>query len=99
MKISELKRPGLRNIDVEGEIIEVSEARSVTLKNGQQSRVADAILRDEEDEIPLTLWDSQIDSVSVGDKVRIQNGYTTEFRGQVKLNVGKYGKLEKLGEF
>jgi|ECHhosMinimDraft_1075155.scaffolds.fasta_scaffold00629_3 replication factor A1 len=95
MKISEIKKAGLRGIEVSGEIIDISEPRNVTLKSGQRSRVADAILRDETDEVSLTLWDEQIDNVKVGDRVTIKNGYTTEFRGEIKLNVGRYGTLIK----
>jgi len=43
--------------------------------------------------IKLTLWNKQIDQVSVNDTVQIENGYVTSFRGEIQLNVGKYGKL------
>jgi replication factor A1 len=98
MKIEELNRAGLRSISVTGQIVDVSEVRNVTTRMGQQSRVADAVLRDETGEVDLTLWDSQIDSVKVGDNVSIQNGYTTEFRGRTKLNVGRYGTITKVEE-
>jgi ssDNA-binding replication factor A large subunit len=29
----------------------------------------------------------------VNDRIRIENGYVTSFKGEVQLNVGKYGKL------
>jgi replication factor A1 len=95
MKIEELNRAGLKSINVTGEIVDMTEPRTVTLKTGQQSRVADAVLRDETGEVDLTLWDTQIDSFKVGDRVTIQNGYTTEFRGKTKLNVGRYGTILK----
>jgi len=55
--------------------------------------VADAVVGDESGKIKLTLWNEQIALVNVNDKIRIENGYVTSFKGEVQLNVGKYGKL------
>ena len=93
MKINEL-RDGMRKIDVEGEITEISETRDVNLRMGGQARVADALLSDETGAIKVSLWNDQIDMVKVGSKIKIENGYTNSFRGDVRVNVGKFGKLE-----
>ncbi len=86
----------MRRVDVEGEIADISESRSVNLRVGGQAKVADATLKDEETSIKLTLWDDQIDQVHVGSKVKVENGYTNSFRGEIRLNVGRYGKLQLL---
>jgi len=96
MEIKDLVRGGIKNVNVEGVIVRISEPRAVTLRSGQQSRVADAVLQDDTGQIDLSLWDSQIESFSEGDRVRIENGYTTEFRGRTQLNVGKYGSIVKV---
>jgi ssDNA-binding replication factor A large subunit len=31
--------------------------------------------------------------VKVNDTVRVENGYVTSFRGEIQLNVGKFGTL------
>ncbi len=93
MKISDL-RDGMRKIDVEGEITEISESRTVNLRMGGEARVADAVLNDETGSIKVSLWDDQIDKVKVGAKIKIENGYTNSFRGEVRVNVGRYGTLE-----
>ena len=101
MDIAELKnQDNMQKIEVEGEISSISEPREVEIKNGQNlgkvAKVADAILKDTTESITLTLWDDQIDQVHVGSKIKVENGYTTSFRGNVQLNVGRYGKLEIL---
>ncbi|MEM0120069.1 MAG: OB-fold nucleic acid binding domain-containing protein [Thermoprotei archaeon] len=97
MEIKELTRSGIKNVNIEAVIVSISEPRTVTLRNGQQSRVADAVLQDDSgDQISLSLWDSQIDRFSEGDRVKIENGYTTEFRGKIQVNVGKYGNIVKV---
>jgi replication factor A1 len=95
MEIKDL-RDGMRRVDAEGEIVEISEPRSVSLRTGDQARVADCTLKDDSGQIKLSLWDDQIDQVKPGAKVRITNGYTNSFRGEVRLSVGKYGRLEIL---
>lgn len=96
MKISEL-HAGMKAVNVEGRIVEISEPRIVRSRmTGRMNRVATAILTDETGEINLALWNEQIDAVKPNDQVKIENGYVTEFRGQRQLNVGRYGSLKVL---
>lgn len=95
MNIKDL-RDGMRTVEVEGEVVEVSSPREVSLRTGGQARVADAVLRDESGSIKLSLWDNQIDAVAKGARVKVTNGYINTFRGERQLNVGRYGKLEVL---
>lgn len=94
MKIADLKGEQSR-VDVEGEVVEKGEVRTVNLRAGGTSTVAEATIRDDSGTIKLSLWGEQINSVDVGDKVKIENGYTKAFRGEVQLNIGRYGKLSK----
>jgi len=89
-------RDGMRRVDAEGEIVDMAEPRSVNLRTGGEARVADCMLKDESGQIKLSLWDDQIDMVKQGSHVRVTNGYTNSFRGELRLNVGKYGKLDVL---
>ncbi|QQG48514.1 MAG: DNA-binding protein [archaeon] len=87
-------RDGMRRVDAEGEIAEMAEPRTVNLRTGGEARVMDCMLKDESGQIKLSLWDDQIDMVKQGSKVKVTNGYTNSFRGELRLNVGKYGKLD-----
>jgi len=91
MKIAELK-DGMRGVNVSGMIVKIGEPKDVQTRYGS-ARVANAILEDETGRIMLVLWEENIDKVAVGDKVRIENGYVTSFKGKLQLNVGRYGKL------
>ena len=94
MKIADLKGE-VSKVDVEGEVVEKGEVRTVNLRAGGTSTVADATIKDDSGTIKLSLWGEQINSVDVGDKVKIENGYTKAFRGEVQLNIGRYGKMTK----
>jgi len=95
LKINEL-RDGMRRVDVEGRVQQISEPRTVNIRTGGQAKVADCILQDDSGSIKLSLWDEQIDMVTTGAHIRIENGYTNSFRGEVRLNVGRYGRLQAL---
>lgn len=92
MKISELK-PRQGKIDIEVEIVDIGEVREFQ-KFGKPGRVANAIVKDDSGEMKLTLWNDEIDTVKVGDKVKITNGYVNEFQGEKQLTAGRFGKLE-----
>lgn len=96
MKIAEIQR-GMSNISVEGKIIDISETREVNTRYGKRS-VADAMLEDDSGQIKLTLWENQITSVRVGDKITVSGGYVTEFRDVLQLSIPRSGKLEVEGK-
>lgn len=95
MKVSELRdRAKVDTIDVE--VVKKEEPREFTSKYGDSGMVCDAVVKDETGEVDLTLWNDEIQKVSVGNKIRITNGWVSAFRGKNKLSAGKYGKLEVL---
>lgn len=96
MKIAEIQR-GMSNVSVEGKIIDISETREVNTRYGKRS-VADTILEDDSGQIKLSLWENQITSVRIGDKVTVTGGYVTEFRDVLQLSIPRSGKLEVEGK-
>jgi len=97
MKVGEITQNS-GNINLEGEIVEKQEARDITTKYGKRMRVANAKLKDESGEIKLTLWGQDADGFSDGDKVKIENGWISEFRGELQVSAGKMGKIIKIEE-
>ena len=95
MKISELKA-GTGNVSVSGEITNVEEAREVVTKFGKKMRVCNATLKDDSGEIILSLWNDDIDKVQMGNKISIENGWVSEYKGNVQLSAGKFGKITVL---
>ena len=96
MKINEIKL-GMSVVSMEGKIIAKSEPRSVRTRFGPRS-VADAELEDETGTIKLSLWEQQIDLVDVGDIVKINGAYITQFSNQLQLNIPRAGVLEVMSK-
>ena len=84
-------------INVDAKVTSKGDTRSVNLKSGGTINVCDAVISDgegEEDKIKLTLWGDDIEKVNLGDRVVITNGYNNEFKGEISLTKGKFGKME-----
>ena len=87
----------MKRVDVEAQVTEKGNPRQVMSRYKDETyTVADAVIADETGSIKLTLWNEQIDQVNVNDKIKIENGYVTSFKGEIQLNAGKYGKLTVL---
>lgn len=96
MKVKEL-RPRSKVPQIELVIVEKGEPRSYTSREGYTGRVCDALGRDEDgDMVTVTLWNEDIDRVEVNDRIRITNGWVSEWQGNRQLSAGRYGKLEVL---
>jgi len=84
----------MKNVSVEAKVTEKSEPREVMSRFKDETyKVTTVLIADETGTIKLTLWNEQINQVNVDNMVKVENGYVTSFRGEIQLNVGKYGKL------
>lgn len=85
-------RNGMKRVTVEAEVKEKGDPREVRSRYKDETyQVADAVVADETGSIKLTLWNEQIEQVNVGNKIKIENGYVTSFKGEIQLNIGKFG--------
>jgi replication factor A1 len=97
-KVGELT-PASRAVNVTAKVVSKSEIRDIPMgRDGSAHRVCDALVGDETGSIYLTLWDDNIAKVNENDTLRVENGYVTLFKGNMRLNIGKYGKLEPAKE-
>jgi len=84
----------MKRVSVEAKVVEKSDPREVLSRFKDETyKVATAMIADETGTIKLTLWNEQINQVNVNDAVKVENGYVTSFKGEIQLNVGRYGKL------
>ena len=96
MQVKDLQ-PRQGKVDIELDIVDMGEVREFE-KFGKAGRVANAIAKDETGDIKLTLWNEDIEKIKSGDKIKITNGYVSEWQGEKQLSTGKFGTLEVIGE-
>jgi replication factor A1 len=84
----------MKNVNIEAKVVEKSEPREVMSRFKDETyKVATAMISDGTGTIKLTLWNDQINQVNVNDKVKVEKGYVTSFKGEIQLNIGRYGIL------
>ncbi|MCS7385542.1 MAG: OB-fold nucleic acid binding domain-containing protein [archaeon GB-1867-005] len=92
-------RPGMSRVNVEVKVLKAFEPRVVRTSDGRRLKLAEFTVGDDTGTIILTLWEENVGLVKQGDIIRIKNGYVTSFRGEPRLSIGRFGKIEQLNKF
>jgi len=90
--------PNSKAVNTIVKVVSKGEVRNVTGRDYSVRRVADALVGDETGCVYMTLWDDNIDKISEEATIRVTNGYVNLFRGNMRLNIGKYGSFQLLEE-
>jgi replication factor A1 len=89
-------RHGMNHVNLKAKVLEVTKPKQVFTRYGNYATLAKAVIADGTGEIKLCLWNEQIDAVSAGDTVQIENARTSTFRGERQLSLGKNGTLSNV---
>jgi replication factor A1 len=90
--------PSSKQVNVHAKVISLGEPKQVMGKYGDPRKVAEAVVGDDTAVITLSLWNEQIGSIAKDDNILVDNGYVSLVRGHMRLNVGRYGSLQKSTE-
>ena len=100
LKSTEVKNPriedlrsGMKLINLKARVLEIPKPISVITRFGGFVTVTNAIIADETGIIQLSLWNKQIDEVSVGDTIQVDKARVVWYRGERQLRVGRSGQL------
>jgi len=85
---------GVKWVNLKARVVEKSIPRNVFTSYGDRIAVSTATISDNTGSIRLPLWNAQIDMVSIGDTVQIENGRVKTFRGELQVSVGRNSKLQ-----
>ena len=89
-------RTGMSQVSLKAKVMEIPRPKSVFTRFGNYASVTNALIADETGTIKLCLWNEQINSISVGDTIQIENARTSTFRGERQLSIGKNGTLSNI---
>jgi hypothetical protein len=87
---------GMNHVNLKAKVLEVTKPRQVFTRYGNYASLAKAVIADGTGKIKLCLWNDQIDAVSAGDTVQIENARTSTFKGERQLSLGKKGTLNNI---
>lgn len=83
----------VKRINLKARVVEKSLTRRVYSGFGIPHSLSTATISDSTGSIKLPLWNAQIDMISVGDRVQIENGRVGMFKGELQVSIGKKSKL------
>jgi replication factor A1 len=89
-------RTGMSQVNLKAKVLETPLAKQVLTRFGNYANVANALIADETGTIKLCLWNEQINSISTGDTIQLENARTSTFRGEKQLRIGRNGTLTNL---
>lgn len=93
-KIKDLT-PNSKQVNILAKVVSVGEPKEVMGRYGESKKVAEAVIGDESAVVTLSLWNEQIGKIARDEIVLVDNGYVSLVRGHMRLNVGRYGNLNK----
>ena len=91
-------RSGMAQVCLKAKVLEIPKPVLVYTRYGNYASVANALIEDETGTIRLCLWNEQIQSISAGDTIQIENARASTFKGQRQLNIGRKGLLSSIAE-
>ncbi len=85
--------PGMKQIDLKAKVLKIPKPRSVVTRFGGFATVTNVSVKDETGIIQLPLWNKQVDAVSVGDHIQVENARVVTFKGERQLRLSRRGQL------
>jgi len=86
----------MNHVNIRVKVLSISEPKQVTAGTGIEHEILETKVEDETSSMVLVLWDEKIIPLKVGDALQIENGFVTSFKGEWRINVGRYGEVAKV---
>ena len=82
-----------KRFNLNAKVIEKSSPQTILTKWGNALQLSTATISDRSGTIKLPLWKDQVGTVSVGDRLRIENARLKRFRGELQVKLDRLTKL------
>lgn len=88
--------PGMSNVNVKLKVLDVSEPDQIITGKGVEHKILELEAGDDTGTMKIVLWDEKVIPLKVGDIVQVENGFVSSFKGEWRINVGKYSEVTKI---
>ncbi len=95
-KVINLK-PGMENVNLRVRVLRAGETKVIQTRKGVRT-ISEAIVGDESGRVKLTLWGRHAGTIEEGTAIEVKGAFTTQYRGEVQLNLGSKGSIEQISE-
>ena len=90
-------KPGQEDVTIKGRVLEAGPARVIQTRKGPRT-ISDAVIGDETGRVKVTAWGSKAGTIEEGKVLEISGAWTTAYRGQVQVNIGRNSEVKELGD-
>jgi replication factor A1 len=84
----------VRSVNLKAKVVGKSVPRCVFSRFGDALTLSTATISDGTGSLRMSLWNAEIERVSIGDTVQINNGRVRTFRGELQVSLGRKGRLQ-----
>lgn len=88
--------PGMSNVNVKLKVLDVSEPDQIITGKGVEHEILELEAGDDTGTMKIVLWDDKVIPLKVGDIVQVENGFVSSFKGEWRINVGKYSVVTRI---
>ena len=92
LKIIDLKQR-MKHVNIKARVVETPEPKLVFTRFSTEAYVSNVLIADITGTIRMSLWNNQINEVSVDDVINIENANVANFRGRYQVRLGRAGTL------
>lgn len=85
--------PETKRFNLQAKVTEKSITKAIVSRWGEGLLLSTATIMDQSGTVKLPLWNEQIDTISVGDTLRIENAQLKRFRGELQVMIDKSATL------
>jgi replication factor A1 len=82
-----------RRFNLNAKVTEKSSPQTILSRWGTTLLLSTATIADRSGTIKLPLWKDQVDMISVGDRLRIENARLKKFRGELQVKLDRLARL------
>jgi replication factor A1 len=84
----------VRSVNLKAKVVGKSIPKYVFSRFGDALTLSTATISDGTGSMRMSLWNTEIDRVSIGDTVQINDGRVRTFRGELQVSLGRKGRLQ-----
>ena len=86
----------MSNVNVKLKVLDVSEPDQIITGKGVEHKILELEAGDDTGTMKIVLWDDKVIPLKVGDIVQVENGFVSSFKGEWRINVGKYSEITRI---
>jgi replication factor A1 len=83
----------MKKIHLKAKVLDIPEPNIVYTRFGSSACVSNILISDKTGSIRMSLWNKQINNISKGDIIELENGSVVSYKDQLQLRMGRKGCL------